>query len=94
MSQGKKNVYTCQKCRDYIVTVDRDEGTTSFMLGCRSPRGDCGGMMQSSFYRVDPTLTPTWEWYKPEMEEIKKSTPAMADHAMRGGLFLRRIVSQ
>ena len=30
------NIYTCQICRNSIVTVDLVEGVTPFMIGCRA----------------------------------------------------------
>lgn len=34
---GKKNGYTCQGCGWRIVTVNVDDGTTPFMVGCENP---------------------------------------------------------
>ncbi|MDO8476746.1 MAG: hypothetical protein Q7W02_11280 [Candidatus Rokubacteria bacterium] len=33
---GKVNVYVCPKCGRGTVTIDRDEGTTPFLLRCRA----------------------------------------------------------
>jgi hypothetical protein len=57
---GRLNVYKCTTCSTYIVTVDRANGVTPMMLSCKVE--GCGGMMQSSFYRVPQNLSPTWEW--------------------------------
>ena len=32
----RENVYTCQKCGGYTVTVDVEEGVTPFMIICRA----------------------------------------------------------
>jgi hypothetical protein len=97
VSQGKKNIYTCGECAGVIVTVDRDEGVTPFMLGCRATEG-CGKMMQSSFYMVNQDLEPTHEWFRPEdleaylVEEVdERDRVAMRDHIEQGGLVLRKI---
>ena len=41
--KGEENVYVCQKCGGLTVTLDRDQGTTPFMIGCRASgkEGDC-----------------------------------------------------
>jgi hypothetical protein len=92
MSQGKKNIYTCEKCGAHIVTVDRDEGTTPFMTRCKAD--GCEGMMKSSFYRVfDQDMKPSHEWYRAEPADIAKmrNSRACHEHARMGGLFLREI---
>lgn len=84
----KRNAYTCQGCNGTIITVDRDEGTTPFMLGCRATV-ECPGMMQSHFYRgsvVDSAAPATFEWRKPTKDEYKQATPAMRQHFDWGGL--------
>ena len=90
MSKPKVNVYRCPECRGEMVTVDVDEGVTSFMLRCRTTEG-CRGMAESSFYRLPPGhhAPPAWEWYRPTPDEAKAAGPAMAEHARKGGLFIR-----
>jgi hypothetical protein len=87
--QNQLNRYTCRECRGEIITIDRDEGTTPFMLGCRATEG-CKGMMQSSFYR-GVEGAPTFEWRKPTPHEFAKSSRAMQDHFNMGGLDIHRI---
>jgi hypothetical protein len=88
---GKLNIYTCEKCRGHIVTVDRDEGTTPFMVGCRATEG-CSGMMESSFYRVwDQRMAPQFEWYRPDATEVATLKLVARDHVQRGGLLLRAL---
>ena len=36
MAEPRINVYVCQKCGGYTVTVDVDEGVTPFMIGCHA----------------------------------------------------------
>lgn len=87
--QNPLNRYTCDTCRSSIVTVDRDEGVTPFMLGCRASPG-CPGMMQSSFYR-DVRGAATFEWRKLTPEQLIKASPAMREHARMGGLDIFRL---
>lgn len=81
-----KNRYTCQKCGGQIVTEDRDEGTTPFMIDCEATKG-CPGPMQSAFYQgVGPGESATFIWRKPTPREYKRAHPAMKQHFDQGGL--------
>lgn len=85
---GKRNAYTCQKCKGTIVTVDNDKGTTPFMIECRAKPG-CNGDMHSHFYLgsvVSGRLPATFEWRKPTEEEYQKASPGMRAHFDQGGL--------
>ena len=62
------------------------------MIDCEK----CKEMSTSCFYRCDQTLTPTHEWYKPTMEELKKLykgnvLTGMVEHVEMGGLDLRKL---
>lgn len=86
LPQGKENVYTCNTCRKYIVTIDLDRGVTPMFLGCRE--SSCSGEMTSHGYppmENKPDIVPDawWEWYRPA--EIDTDD----DHLMKGGLLLR-----
>lgn len=92
------NVYVCQKCGGYTVTIDIHEGITPFMIRCRASgkEGDCSGMAESSFYpkgklpaHIQP---PAWEWFKPIGSEYKKLNRVMRKHVDKGGLDLRKKV--
>lgn len=90
MSKGKKNMYVCQTCGYKIVTVDIDEGVTPFMIGCK--RENCDGDMYSFFYRINPLLEPTYEWYKPNLEDYSEEhRELMRNHIENGGLDIRKI---
>lgn len=85
--QGKRNIYTCDRCHGHVVTWDRDDGVTPFMITCRAGDG-CRGMMTSSMYRVfDQTMRPGFEWYRPA--SAAGLAAAVRDHVERGGLLLR-----
>jgi hypothetical protein len=94
--KGKENVYTCDKCGGMTVTVDVDEGVTPFTLICRASgrEGDCDGRAYSSMYPNGPRPPhipePSWEWYRPDAEEMKFLSGAMREHVERGGLEIRR----
>jgi hypothetical protein len=86
------------KCGKKVVTIDRDEGVTPFMIQCPS----CGTHgAQSCFYRVrcsaSDSITPSHEWYMPDEGEIAEMlcepelVSTVTDHIRRGGLLLREI---
>lgn len=56
------------------------------MLACRATYG-CGGTMYSAMYKVDPSLTPDYEWYKP----AKLPKGEMRSYIESGGLLIREI---
>lgn len=86
--KGKKNIYTCDKCKGHVVTVDKDRGVTPFMIECKATDG-CKGMMQSSIYRVfDQEMRADYEWYRPTAPEVVK--PHLQHHVDQGGLLLRK----
>ena len=91
------NVYVCQKCGRFTVTLDIHEGVTPFMIRCRASgrEGDCNGEAFSSFYpktRPIPSHIPppAWEWFSPRGSEYHKLNEAMQHHVAQGGLDLRR----
>lgn len=60
------------------------------MLACRATKG-CTGVMQSSFYRVSQTLTPSFEWYQPGEAEMLTLPDSVCEHVRQGGLIIRPI---
>lgn len=101
MNEPRENVYTCQKCGGYTVTVDVDEGVTPFMIACRASGkvGDCRGQAYSAFYPKGPRPShipePAWEWYRPTPEgqrRIDRKHPGMMQHFKNGGLDIRKRV--
>jgi hypothetical protein len=95
-TEQRENVYTCQKCGGFTVTVDVDEGVTPFMLRCRASgrEGDCDGTAYSAMYPEGPRPKhippPAWEWFKPTGSEYRKLSAAMKEHVDRGGLDIRK----
>lgn len=86
MTTPRINQYKCRTCGGVITTIDRNAGTTPMMLACRATEG-CDGTMFSAMYRVDPNLTPDWEWYKP----AKLPKGDIRDYVEAGGLLIRKI---
>lgn len=87
--RGKLNIYCCDTCGHHIVTIDKDEGVTPFMITCRAIE-PCPGKMTSSMYRVfDALIKPGYEWYSPDANERAAMPKPLFDHVQKGGLILR-----
>jgi hypothetical protein len=97
------NVYRCNGCGAQLVTVDRHEGVTPYLVRCNQvPLKGCGGDMRSSFYRPPADhAAPTHEWYKPTDAELKiecrkhsrRVADAVREHCAMGGLLIRPIAA-
>ena len=87
MPKGRKNLYRCQACRESIVTLDLDEGTTPMFLGCHvTPK--CKGLMASTMYRNPQGLPHQYEFFRPA--SLDGYGPDMLEHLEKGGLSFRR----
>ena len=86
-SESKINVYECYGCARSTVTIDTDNGTTPFMISCPS----CGKSARSSMYRVNQSLKPTHEFYRPPFEDLRKLSGGEQQHVIMGGLLFRKI---
>lgn len=87
---NRVNCYTCQSCRHITKTKDVDAGVTPFIFDCEK----CNKEAYSSFYTdIAPHLKPTFEWYRPTLEETMKlrKNPNAIDHVLQGGLLSRKI---
>ena len=91
MKLPRENVYTCQVCHKFFVTVDVDDGVTPFMTECKE--AGCKGGAHSSFYPTGPRPpripAPTYEWYKPDAAEMASLSGGVRQHVEQGGLLLR-----
>ncbi len=99
---GGLNIYTCDTCGKAITSIDRDRGTTPFLIGCFET-WQCPGPMQSAGYPKtlpDDLPTPTLEWIAPTPAELAaylQTVPLKAhrgmvrDHVARGGLVSVRV---
>jgi len=83
-AKGRINQYVCALGHT-ITTINRDEGTTAMMVPCF--QDGCSAFASSRFYLVDQSLTPNYEWYKPN----KLPRGPMREHVQMGGLLLRKI---
>jgi hypothetical protein len=59
--QYKLNEYICDNGHS-MVTIDRDQGVTPFVIMCR--KKGCKQRAISLMYKVNPKLVPEFEWYK------------------------------
>lgn len=95
--KNKVNVYRCN-AGHLTVTVDKDEGTTPFIITC--PK--CGGgpdysggpndnSAKSRFYNCYQFIRPEYEWYAPSAEEVEILSPGAKEHVNMGGLLKRKI---
>lgn len=66
------------------------------------PQNDCKGRMHSMMYPAEPwppedgygnqiPTEPTWEWYGPTPDEVKRADDATREHVRKGGLLLRKL---
>lgn len=105
MSEKKNslNAYVCTKLHG-TITKHLHDGTTPMFISCPQ----CGEQATSRMGRVDESLVPTFEWFKPSMEEVdveanrlqtefkipyKSGLSGVMDHVKRGGLIMRKISS-
>lgn len=95
--QNFRNAYHCEKCGGRTVTVNLVDGTTPFMIECRAKwPGECGGMAQSEFYRIDQGTPAEWGFYRPDEQELTRLEsihPGTRDYVERGALCLRKLDS-
>ncbi len=76
-TQNKINVYTCDKGHK-TVTIDREEGTTPFMISCEVE--ECKtGLARSCMYQTDQGQTPTHEWVKMSDNEMEGMAREVVD---------------
>ena len=101
--KGRINQYECQTCGHITTTIDRDNGTTPFLIECKGSlpcssqsgpvRGRSGrDLAQSKCYgsNVDQSAVPTHEWYRPELLD-GLGQQGVLSHVLAGGLLLREI---
>lgn len=88
------NAYVCPECGERTVTIDRDAGTTPFMMPCPkcNPQNSLAlPMMVSQMYQVAPE-PPTGEFYRPSFADFRKMPDgAEKQHVADGGLLFRKI---
>jgi hypothetical protein len=85
---GRVNCYKC-RCGHITKTKDIDAGVTPFIFNCEK----CGKNSFSTFYKdIAPAQKPTFEWYRPALEQVLKmgKNPALLEHILDGGLDFRK----
>lgn len=84
------NVYHCRQGHQ-LVTVDRCAGTTPMAIVCPY----CAQASVTMWHRVDQSLKPSHEWYKPSVEEYGQlKTEEGRKHVRLGGLMIQKIEEQ
>jgi len=87
---NRVNCYVCQTCGHITKTKDIDSGVIPFMFRCEK----CQEVAYSSFFKdIAPDQLPTYEWYRPTLQQVlkMKNKPDMLDHILKGGLDYRKI---
>lgn len=85
---NRVNCYTCSNCHHITKTKDIDAGVTPAFFSCE----ECGGSATSSFYRdIAPNKRPTFEWYRPTLQQVFKMSDGILEHILKGGLDYRKI---
>ena len=60
--RGEYNLYECNKCNNYKVTLYKDKGVTPFIMRCK-----CGGDMMhtKSSKQAPPSYVKVHNWVRP-----------------------------
>lgn len=90
---NRENCYVCtsKNCMHVTKTKDVDAGTIPMMFTCEK----CGATARSTFFQdVVPGQKPTFEWYRPTLNQALKmrKKPIELEHILKGGLTYRRIL--
>lgn len=64
--RGEYNLYECNKCNNYKVTLYKDKGVTPFIMRCK-----CGGDMMhtKSSKQAPPSYVKVYNWVRPNLEQ-------------------------
>lgn len=82
--RGVYNLYQCDKCDSFKMTLYGDKGVTPFMIGCK-----CGGMMtHTKTYKSISERVGFIKWVRPTLEQTLKLPEGMIEHVLNGGLVL------
>ena len=87
--KGLTNCYTCTNCGQVDKYLYVDSGTAPMVVGCSSckKRSSFSSLMKQQA----PNLAPTWEWFRPSLEQVKtfSKQPQLLMHILNGGLLRR-----
>lgn len=83
--RGEYNLYECNKCNNYKVTLYKDKGVTPFIMRCK-----CGGDMMhtKSSKQAPPSYVKVYNWVRPNLEQTMSLSEGMRNHILNGGLIL------
>lgn len=83
--RGEYNLYECNKCNNYKVTLYKDKGVTPFIMRCK-----CGGDMMhtQSSKQAPPSYVKVHNWVRPSLEQTMSLSESMRNHILNGGLIL------
>lgn len=88
---NRVNCYVCKSCGHVTKTKDVDAGVTPASFSCEI----CNALAWSTFYKdILPNKLPTFEWYRPTLEElfkIRKKKAFSIEHVLKGGLEYRKV---
>lgn len=84
--RGEYNLYECNKCNNYKVTLYKDKGVTPFIMRCK-----CGGDMMhtKSSKQAPPSYVKVHNWVRPSLEQTMSLSEGMRNHILNGGLIYR-----
>lgn len=83
--RGEYNLYECNKCNNYKVTLYKDKGVTPFIIRC-----ECGGEMMhtKSSKQALPSYVTVHNWVRPTLEQTLRLSQGLRDHVLGFGLML------
>lgn len=75
--RGEYNLYECNKCNNYKVTLYKDKGVTPFIMRCK-----CGGDMMhtKSSKQAPPSYVKVYNWVRPNLEQTMSLSEGMRNH--------------
>lgn len=86
---NRVNCYRCPDCGHITKTKDIDKGVTPMFIACK--KCNCTNAASSFYNDIAPGLPPTFEWYRPSLEETLQAYAGLQQHVLNGGLNYRKI---
>src|ERR1035437_6050702 len=85
VADGKYNVYDCEKGHP-LLSLDIDEGVTSFMSACPDHPSASAAARMCRFLPVLSLFPGRMIWRRATQAEMAEADPALFDHYSKGGL--------
>ena len=84
--RGEYNLYKCDQCGAYVVTLYKDKGVTPFIMMCKK----CNGAMHhtQSSRQAPPPFVEVHNWVRPTLEQTLRLSEGLREHVLNGGLVL------